>query len=649
MSNIHIFSGGAAPSVPGVDPTINPSHDFYSYVNNRWQKHTHLPPYQGSLGVSEEIEMDVRNSLLAVIKRQIETDPSNPISMLANSFLHTHSQKNSILDLQRILNTFDCISNTSDIAKSIGSLNKIQARAPLSLVIANDSYKNSECCIYLYEPTLGLPEKHYYQPGSRNHIILKYSKLLKTVGKLMNIESLESAIPIEAAIIQYLSEGENLANLEYSYNPYSFHKLKSEFKDIPWESMLEAWGATPAIYEKVRFIITNMKYMNALNRMFKTFTLETWRIWMRAMTILTFIEYLPPPYDDLHFNLYGKALKGNSEKLPQKYLTLKVLQTYTPQDLGRIFIKMDVENGTKANAIRLVKQLKTATIRRLQALEWMEKSTKSHAIEKVRSMQFQVAFPDKWESETEEIAIHPDRPLLNILNLSTKDTTIMIDDLHKNNCKKTEDRWSDGPFEVNAYYYPEGNMMVVPAGILRPPFFDLSKSNAWNLGGIGAAIGHEITHGFDEDGRFYDSHGNYSNWWTNDDSKTFTKLTKSLIHLFDGKEYMGGKVNGKLTLSENLADLGGLAIALQALNDTLPSDPTAQKQAYKDFFTSYAVSWRNKDRPKKAKQSLLLDRHSPAPLRVNLIVKQFEEFYQAFDITPEDPDYIPEQLRIKLW
>jgi putative endopeptidase len=648
MSQIdHI--GGAQPIVPGVDTSIHPCHDFYSHVNNRWQKHIHLPPYQGSLGVSEEIESEVRNSLLTTIMRQIDTNPSDAISKLATSFLHTASQKNSIVDLQRILNTFDCIGDATDIARSIGSMNRIQAHAPLSLVIANDSYKNSQCCIYLYEPTIGLPEKHYYFPGSRNHVILKYSKLLKTVGKLMNIEMLESAISIESALIPYLSEGDDLSNLEYSYNPYSYHKLVRDFKDIPWSHMFASWGAKPHVYEKASFIVTNLRYISALNRMFKTMALETWKIWMRAMTILSFIEYLPPPYDDLHFELYGKALRGNSEKLPQKYLMLRVLQTFTPQDLGRIFVDLDVKDGTKARATRIVKQLKSATIDRLDALEWMDKSTKTRAIHKVKSMLFQVAFPNRWESETEQVEILSDRPLLNIISLSTQDTFNMIEDLHKNQCKKSEDSWADGAFEVNAYYYPEGNMMVVPAGILRPPFFDLSRSNAWNLGGIGAAIGHEITHGFDEDGRFYDSHGNYKNWWTDGDSRTFTKLTKSLIDLFDGQDYMGGKVNGKLTLSENLADLGGLAIALQALSESLPKDLAGRKKAYKDFFISYAVSWRNKDRAKKAKQSLLLDRHAPAPLRVNLIVKQFEEFYIAFDIKPEDPGYIPPEQRIRLW
>jgi putative endopeptidase len=465
----------------------------------------------------------------------------------------------------------------------------------------------------------------------------------------MNIESLESAIPIESTIIQYLSEGNDLNNLEYSYNPVNYKQLVKKYKHIDWAAMFTAWGATPAVYEHATYIITNTRYMSALNTMFKTFTFDTWRIWMRAMTVLSFIEYLPPPYDDLHFDLYGKALKGNTEKLPQKYLALKVLQTYMPHDLGCLFVKMNVEKGTKVRAMKLVERLKRATLARLRALDWMEESTKHAALQKVQKMKFQVAFPDVWESESEGLTLQRDRPLLNIIHLATKDSTAMLEDLRKNHCGKSADRWDDGTFEVNAYYYPEGNMMVVPAGILRPPFFDLHKSDAWNLGGIGAAIGHEITHGFDEEGRMYDADGNYADWWKTADTRTYAKLTKALVKLFDGQVYMGGHVNGKLTLSENLADLGGVAIALEALRDDLPASEAARKKAYAEFFTSYAVSWRNKDRPRKAKQSLLLDRHAPAPYRVNLIVRQFQEFYDAFDIPSTDPHYIPPELRIKLW
>lgn len=648
-SNRSVEGSGGTPSVPPVDPTIHPAADFYKYVNHNWQRHIHLPSYAGSFGVSEEIEEDVRNRLLTIIQRNRKDAPADPISMLATSFLNTAAQKNSIVDLQRVLNTFDCISDTSDVCHSIGALNKLQARAPFTIVVAPDPFNNNECVVYLYEPLLGLPEKHYYQPGSRNQIILKYGNLLESVGKIMNIEALETAVSIEASIIPFLSEGNDLSDISYTYNPSSYDELCRKYKNIDWAAAFRGWSAPETVYKHAKYIVTNTRYFSELNRMMRTFSLDSWRTWMRAMTVLNYLEYLPPPFDDYHFALYGKALKGISEKMPQKYLTLHVLQKFTPHDLGHIFVQNAVANGTKAYATRLIKELKQATIERLRSLEWMEASTKEVAVKKVERMKFQVGFPEKWESETAGVEINEERPLLNILNLSAADTSIMIADLAHNRCEKKPEKWDDGVFEVNAYYYPEGNMMVVPAGILRPPFFDLKRSRAWNLGGIGAAIGHEITHGFDDDGRMYDEHGNYRNWWTPSDARTYTAKTKALISLFNGQRYMGGKVDGELTLSENLADLGGLAIALQALESKLPADPEKRKVEYRDFFTSFAVSWRQKDRPKKAKQALLLDPHAPAPLRVNLIVRQFEAFYTAFDIPSTDPHYIPPELRVQLW
>lgn len=649
-ANNSIDGRGSKPSTPALPPPderFHPAADFYSYINNKWQKHIHLPPYSGSYGVSEEIESEVREALLKLVANLRTNVPSHPISLLATSFLHTASQRNSVIDLQRVLNTFDCISSKEDVGHSIGALNKIQAQAPLSLVVSSDSYNNAQCNIYLYEPSLGLPEKTYYHTGSRNHIILKYSKMLARIGKLMNIEMLESAVPIEASIIPYLSANDELSDISLYYNPFTFVQLEKKFTHIPWKNILEGWGVESHVYTNVRFIVTSPKYILGLDRMFKEFSLETWRIWMRAQTVLSFVEYLPPPFDDMYFELYEKALKGVPEKLPQKYLTLKVLQKFTPHDLGKLFVEKIVPNGTKRNASALVARLKEATIARLEMLGWMEPETREAAIEKVRAMKFQVAFPDVWESETASVKIDPSRPLLNILNLSEVSTRENINNLKNKDCEKRADKWDDDTFEVNAYYYAEGNMMVIPAGMLRSPFFDLEKSDAWNLGGIGAVIGHEITHGFDDDGRLYDKHGNYHNWWKDKNAKIYSKLSRSVIDLFDGLSYMGGKVDGVNTLSENLADLGGLAIALEALKMELR--PEERKAAYKDFFTSYGVSWRNKERPKKAKQSLLLDTHAPAPLRVNMIVRQFDEFYEAFDILPTDAGYIPPELRIRLW
>ncbi len=646
----YIGVGGGAPSVPPINTNKDPCVDFYTYVNSKWQNHVNMPAYAGSFGVSEEIETDVRDTLVSIIEKQRRADSTDKLSMLATSGLHTVSQQNNIIDLQRTLNTFDCISDANEVAHSIGAMNKIQSRAPISVVIASDSYNSSKCCIYLYEAQLGLPGKHYYT--SSNHILNKYSNLLKAVGKRMNIESLESAIVVEASLIPYLSDSAELSDIEYSYNPTTYGELCKTYKHIPWAPLFAGLGIQEKLVKHAKLIVTNPRYFKQMNRSFKTYALETWRIWMRAMVVLSFLEYLPPPYDDMHFELYGKALRGNSEKLPQKFLVQKVVQSFAPQALSRLFVKHAVAHGTKERATKLIELLKRATIDRLRALEWMTPATKRTAVEKVRAMRFQVGYPESWKSELDNLdVVYPDRMLLNILNLSAQDTAEMVHDLETGNCKKSKEKWTDGCFEVNAYYYPEGNMMVIPAGILRSPFFDLKRSDAWNLGGIGSAIGHEITHGFDDDGRMYDQQGNYKNWWKESDSQKYKQLTRGLIDLFHGQPYAGGKVDGKLTLNENIADLGGVAIALHALNTSFSASLTAaeRKKAYADFFISYAVSWRNKDRVKKARQSLFLDSHAPPLYRVNLIVRQFAEFYMAFDIDEKNPGYIPAEQRLALW
>jgi putative endopeptidase len=222
-----------------------------------------------------------------------------------------------------------------------------------------------------------------------------------------------------------------------------------------------------------------------------------------------------------------------------------------------------------------------------------------------------------------------------------------------NKCHLFNDDWDDGCYDVNAYYYADQNKMVIPLGILQAPFFDMTKSVAWNYGGIGATIGHEITHAFDEDGHNYDHSGSWVNWWNESDKHKYSLLTNKVEKLYDGLKYMDGHVDGHLTFDENLADIGGLEIALEALNHVIYvnkiNDIEEKKKMYKDFFLSFAMSWRLKDRPKKAKQSLLLDHHAPAVYRVNIPVAMFDEYYIAFNVSNKNLMYIDQSHRIKLF
>lgn len=621
--------------------------DFYSYVNDAWLKRTHIPSFVGSYGVSEEIEDRIRDTLMKLITDLRRTEPHTELSVIANSFLNTSFQRNSVVDLQRFSNMFECISTLKDVWYSIGSLNRIQSRAPVSCVVASDSNNSAKCVVYLYEARLGLPLRRYYR--ERNHIINKYVHFLDKVGSLLNIEGLSRAALIEQTIEPSLSTNGEIRDVEFMYNPMNLAELQHKYNHIQWNEMFNGWGMDEATINTSTFICTNHRYFSLLNKMCTAFDFESWRVWLRAQLICTFVEYLPPPFDDYHFELYGRALKGNTEKLPQKYLMLKVIQTFTPQDLSKLYVEFSIPANTKRRATELVKQLKHASVQRLRALTWMSEETKNACIEKVHKMLFQVAYPSRWYSETARTTIHPQRPLLNIINLNVTDTEKMLKSL-KGSCGREQTQWEDGAFIVNAYYYAESNRMTIPAGILTAPFFDIHKSSGWNYGGIGVAISHEITHGFDDEGMRYDAEGNYRDNWNSHNLHVYNQMTKAVVALFEGKQYMGGSVNGTQTLSENLADLGGVAIALTALNNEITDLSEKKKRtAWRDFFTSYAVSWRTKERTKKAKESLLTDVHAPPPLRVNLIVQNFREYYEAFGIKEGDIGWVPEKERVVFW
>ena len=635
--------------LPPVNNSVSPSNDFYSYVNNRWQDDVHMPSYDSSYSVSEEIEDGVRNVLLKEIHTLQEKKPNHPIAKVATSFLHHPHQKNSLVTLNAMLGSFACIQTKEELGHALGQMNRWQTNCPLSLVVSGDSYKTSECRVFLYEPNLGLPSKRLYRlkPHTHSNTVLRhYTQMLKHMGDLLYQPDFTSVIDVERGVIDVMSTYDEQYDISFTYNPYTYTELQKAFS-LPWSTIFQAWGLTDP--ETKTFVITNKRYFTYLSKLVHTMPLTKWKAWLRVCTVLSFLEYLPPPFDDMHFELYGKLLKGNHEKLPQKYLMLRILKKFMCQDLGKFFVDHVLPRDTKREALKLVAGLRKATIRRLERVNWMDAGTRDHAIQKVKDMKFQVAYPNTWTSETKHTVIEEDQPLQNILNLSIYDTETMIQDM---DCAKNVNKWEDGCFEVNAFYYSEGNMMVIPAGILQPPFFDLQKSVAWNLGAIGSAVGHEITHGFDTDGRMYDASGNYRNWWLQHDENAYMKLTKKLVHLFDNEEYMHGKINGELTLSENLADLGGMSIAMEALHSILAKEKATEasrNKAYRDFFISYATSWRNKDRPKKALESLQSDAHAPAKFRVNKIVVQFDEFYEAFGIGETDPGFLPSANRIQLW
>ena len=340
--------------------------------------------------------------------------------------------------------------------------------------------------------------------------------------------------------------------------------------------------------------------------------------------IIHFLQVLPPPYDTWEFEFFGKRLKGQTEKLPQERVALQVVEKLLDASLGDLFAKKYVSPIVKQECMEIAKEIKRGAMHVAGSTTWLEPATRQKAMLKVKNIHLNVAYPTVPQKDI-KTKLDPENMLKNIFALSALE---FKNEMKKINTILEPYVWEDTVFAVNAYYYSEGNRLFLPSGILRWPFFHPNASDGWNFGGLGASIGHEISHAFDNDGNEYDENGNKHSWWSKQESERYAHTTKDLIELFNKTQYVGEYMNGELTLSENIADLGGLAIALSSLKERLSRKKVLgdkYKDQLRDFFISYAVSWRSKEKKKKALQGLFMDVHSPSPLRVNNIVCQFDD------------------------
>jgi putative endopeptidase len=323
-------------------------------------------------------------------------------------------------------------------------------------------------------------------------------------------------------------------------------------------------------------------------------------------------------------------------------------QTWLKGSLGYMFVQRFVPPQIKESALAIAKEIRQVAIERAGLVDWLDPKTRVKAQRKIASIYLGVAYPSQIERD-KKTTLDPEQLVKNVLDLSLLD---FKDEMENINQKLNPSKWDDAIFAVNAYYYNEGNRLILPAGILRWPFFHPAASDGWNFGGLGATIGHEITHAFDADGKEYDEEGNRKPWWSRSEISRYRKKVEALIRLFSATEYFGHHLSGSLTLSENIADLGGVAIALAALKQRLSVQGTTEVKRKKeicDFFTSFAVSWRTKERKEKAMQSLFMDVHSPPMARVNNIVCQFDDWYECFDIKPGDTLYKEPSARIRIF
>lgn len=640
------------PDIPPVQSLIKPGNDFYGFVNHSWIRHANMPSYLSSYGVSEEIESIIDTQLLSIIdtcRQEVRNVPDKNIAQssyligtLAESALNIPSQKNNIRFLKSFISNFKCLRNTEEVATAIGSLVKAKIPTIINCRILPELHTMVQR-FSLFSGALGLPDPVYYTEQYQ-HVLKKYAGLLSRLELDFEFQGLINIIPIETEMSKKLNESssedeEYLTGLE----------LKQRYKAIPWDAFFGgAADWSPSEINSKKIMVSSNSWFKYVNKLFRDLTLDHWKTLLASHCILHFLQVLPPPYDDMYFELYRKELRGQSEKIPQKIMTLYLIQDYLAGSLGYSYVKTFVSPCVKQQATILVKDILEASKERLNEVNWLEKSSRERAKKKISNIYTGIAYPDVIERD-HTISLNSQQLIQNLMHLAKKDFDESLKQISKSlNPKK----WDDPVFSVNAYYYNEGNRLILPAGILQWPFFHVGASDGWNYGGIGAVTGHELCHAFDNDGKLYDETGRKVNWWTRRDSREYQKKTKEIIELFNKTKFFGKSVDGSLTLSENIADLAGLAMALSALKRRLVLKKLSNADAKKEmcnFFISYAVSWRTKEKKEKIFQSLFMDVHSPPFSRVNNIVSQFDEWYECFDVKPGDKLYRTPEQRIRIF
>jgi len=606
--------------------------DFYTWVNGDWMKSVKMPGFENDFGISEEAERCILKTTQEIIDEQHKKP--GIYKDLADSCLKKSVQGNSVEFLKNILQSVQCIRTPDDVFIHFAELCK--RGYPSILKLQNYVAPDKTVHFLIDTKAPGLHHSYY----SRDEITHPYRVLMKKLGELFEMPSLPRIFNLEKtmALKNEILWRDTITKTKGS-------KLPQKFPRIPWKLWFETLGVEG--WSSQTFYYSSAPWFRYIGRCIHEIPIDYWKLYLSQTYIMNSLVFLPAPFDDLYFDFFGKALVGQKSKMPRNELLVKIVYDYLQDDFSRLFWE-------KAGNGRLVREIYTftesivhAAKERVENIEWLQYKTRLAAIKKISCMRIETVRPHSWPPLI-PFTLDPKNLLKNVFILGEHYLQGMI--------MRTGEKykyWSEGIYRVNAYYFNESNEIMIPYGSCIQPFYSVDESPAWNYGCLGAVIGHEICHGFDDYGKEFNECGERKRWWTRKDNLVYLHKSKDLITLFN-KQKIGDKhVSGNKTLSENIADLGGLGIALQALKDALHKngviDPEAIKAEYKKFFVAYAVSWRTKYREEKLESAIDTDPHAPAYLRVNLIVSQFDEWYAAFDVPKEAAMFIEPAHRIRIF
>ena len=629
--------------------TIRPQDDFFGYVNNDWLANNPIPDTEVSWGTFYVLRDKSWTAVDEIIKElsSSKSDKLNHDQQLLNSFfasaLNYEKTSAQITTVNDLLGKVKALKTPSDIARLLGYLHSIDIGAFWSLYISQDDKDSSNQVLRFYQSGLSLPNRDYYldQSPRMKKIRSAYTVYYRALKKLLPDENMLGCRRKTRAMEQYLAEVSwtdvELRDVQKNYTKHTLETLHEQFGSFDWSSYWQGLGwenpSNDIVVDQNSFIASCVKLL-------ETSSLDEIKSYLRWKIVNAYAAWLSKDIAELSFGFYGTTLSGQQAMKPLwKRSVLLADRLIIGEALGREYAKRHFPESSKKAVSGLVEEIRTAYHARIDRLEWMSDATKKRAHTKLDNIKVFVGYPTVWQ-DLSKLIFKKDNVVANIISSRKYNTDIELNKIGK---KPADEEWMMNAHTVNAYNHPNRLEIVFPAAILQAPFYSPDASHAANLGGIGAVIGHEFTHGFDDQGSEFDEQGNTNPWQTADERKAFDKLAENIVKQADEFETVPGTfLQGKLILGEAIADIGGLSLAVEALGD-------ADENELKDLFTNFATCECGQMTTERAIELAKTDPHPPSPFRVNNVVNHVDAFYDTYDVKETDKLYLPKNERAKIW
>jgi len=647
-------------SVEHMDLSVDPRVDFAKFAAGNWYKNFQMPADKSRFGAFDTLEQNNWTNVKAILEEvSAKSHPAGSVEQKVGDFFASAMNTAAIdaaglTPLQPQLAKIEGITDVASLASVLAELRRTGGGGLFGQFVFADQKQSDINALYISQGGLSLPSKDYYFSEAfakvREQFKEHVAKMFTLAGSTEEQAkaAAETILAVETALAQNAKTPVELRDRIANYNRVTLPELEKLFGSFPVMTVLRGAGLK---IESVDYAIVGQpKFIEGLAQQLATRPIGDWKTYLRYRSLISAAPYLAAPFEQEQFRFYSTVLRGTPQMEPRWQRAARNVDGMIGEALGQLYVAKHFPPEAKARMDEMIKNIKAVMRDRLATLEWMSAATREKALAKFDRFEARIGYPDKWRDYS-AVEVSRDSYFTNVRNA-------VVAEVARNNAKLGQkvdkSEWGMTPPTVNAYFSPTANQIVFPAGILQPPFFDFTKDDAVNYGMIGGVIGHEITHGFDDQGRRYDGDGNLTDWWTAEDDAQFRARAQKLIEQYSAYEALPGlKVNGALSLGENVADLGGTSIAYEAFQRSLKGKPTPPKidgfTAEQRFFISWAQGWRTAYRDDAMRRQVMVGPHAPGNFRAIGPLVNFQPFFDAFGIKEGDPMWKKPEDRTKIW